>query len=388
MRGYTIGLGREASSRGDGRDRAPVQGGDEQALASEQYVRRPTNVLMLSKHFRFAYRTMRCFAQSGAKVHVLGGPGSRGLSYSRFCKSYHARINRAEESLEGLVIEINNYIDSLEIDMVISADHRLTRALIKMAPSLDAPCFPMPSLEQFDILNNKWTFTQLCEDLGIACPHSRLVADAAELFRVFESGAIPIPCVVKPLDFDGSDGVVLVTSRGDLDALKKVDYYPVIVQDYIKGEDIGASVYCDSGEIKAFIAHNLKRATYHTFQSSDIYEAISRIGQRTSASGVLNFDMRLETGGKIYWLECNPRFFFKMCLSMLAGIQFAAYGLPNGARSAANSLPSGTNVRNLKASAAELIRPWRLTKRDFAYLHYVVADPVPYLREAFKLETK
>ncbi len=57
MRGYTIGLGREASSRGDGRDRAPVQGGDEQALASEQYVRRPTNVLMLSKHFRFAYRS-------------------------------------------------------------------------------------------------------------------------------------------------------------------------------------------------------------------------------------------------------------------------------------------------------------------------------------------
>jgi len=91
--------------------------------------------------------------------------------------------------------------------------------------------------------------------------------------------------------------------------------------------------------------------------------------------------------GDVYWLECNPRFFFWTHMSLLAGIPFAEFGLPNWCVSGSSTLPTGTNVRSFKAAAVELARPWRLTRRDFGYLRFVLADPVPWVRETLGCET-
>ena len=77
---------------------------------------------MLSNHFRFAYRTMRCFAAAGANVHVQGGPGSQGLRLSRFCSSYQTRKNEPSVDPAAAAREINVCIDELDIDLVISGD--------------------------------------------------------------------------------------------------------------------------------------------------------------------------------------------------------------------------------------------------------------------------
>ena len=102
---------------------------------------------------------------------------------------------------------------------------------------------------------------------------------------------------------------------------------------------------------------------------------------------MLNFDMRVGSNGVVYWLECNPRFFFKMFMSLLAGIPFVEFGLPNWSISGPSALPSGTNVRFFRAAAIELFRPWRLTRRDLGYLCFVLADPVPWIRENLGFET-
>ena len=258
--------------------------------------------------------------------------------------------------------------------------------MIELEPLLDAPCYPAPSLKSFDLLNNKWRFTQLCEQLAIRCPRTMMAADRGELLQKIDSGERPVPFIAKPLDSDGSTGVVLVRSRDQALSDSAIDYSPILVQDYIEGEDIGASVYCDEGRIHAFVAHRLKRATYSTFQSDEIQGAIARIVAATGARGVLNFDMRLGRDNAIYWLECNPRFFYKMYLSMLAGVDFAPFGLPEPRENLRGSLPTGAGVRTFKAIFADLARPWRLTAQDWAYVRYIAADPVPNFREAIGVE--
>ena len=350
-------------------------------------VSRPYNVLMLSDQFRFAYRILRCFHAAGADVHVLGARGSRGLRFSRFCASFRERVNDYHGDLGPSIQEVNSIIAQLDVDLVVSGEHFIMRPLIAMAPALNAPSFPMLTIEQFDLLNNKWLFTQLCRSLGIRCPRSQLVANNSALSSAVKSGEVSIPFVTKPLDFDGSRGVLSILRTADLRKLDSIQYSPIIVQEFVNGADVAASVYCDHGEIKAFIVHRLKRATYFTFESDEIRADIEKIASATGAHGIMNFDIRVGPDGAMYWLECNPRFFFWAHMSLLAGIPFVEFGLPNWRVSGSSTLPTGTNVRFFKAAAVELARPWRLTKLDFRYLRFVLADPIPWVRETLGWET-
>ena len=162
---------------------------------------RPYNVLILSDQFRFAYRILRCFHAAGAKVHVLGATGSRGLRSSRFCATFRERVHGYGGDLGPLIEEVNSVIAELDVDLLVPGEHFMMRPLIAMAPALNAPCFPMLSIEKFDLLNNKWRFTRLCLSLGIRCPRSQLFDDIAALNRAVQSEEVSIPFVVKPLDF-------------------------------------------------------------------------------------------------------------------------------------------------------------------------------------------
>jgi hypothetical protein len=83
--------------------------------------------------------------------------------------------------------------------------------------------------------------------------------------------------------------------------------------------------------------------------------------------------------GQVYYLECNPRFFYKIDLSMLAGINFVELGLRERAGPELLRVPHGTTVRRPHA-VLRSPRCWaRLTRRDWAAASYAVADPVPYL---------
>ncbi len=146
------------------------------------------NVLMISDNFRFAYRVLRSFHAAGVNVHVLGASGSRGLRHSRFCASFQDRVSDYREDLGTLIDEVNELIVRRGIDLVISGDHAIMRPLIVMARSLKAPCFPMPALEQFDLLNDKWSFTQLCQSFGMRCPRSQLFHDRSGLEQAIEFG--------------------------------------------------------------------------------------------------------------------------------------------------------------------------------------------------------
>lgn len=338
-------------------------------------------VLLLAAVYHFAYRVMRCVAAAGADVYVLGNI-ERSMARSRYCRELFVSdyiINGTYD--EALVLEINWYVRELGIDLVLPGDAPTTRALIAVRDLIEVPCFPMPELDQFDLLNNKWEFTNLCKRLGISCPNTRLFPDVAALAREAEAGGLVFPSIAKPLSLNDGRAHVRLEAGDTLEQIRMIRYRPVLVQDFIEGEDIGSSVYCERGEIKAIVVHSLKDKVYHTFIDHAVHRDIACIMARFEADGVLNFDMRLAPDGEIYYLECNPRFFYKIDLAMLAGLNFVSFGLERDIRDVPTSIPSGTSVKLPQALVRSLITPWRFTRKDFAMLHYILADPVALLME-------
>ncbi len=342
-------------------------------------------VLLVASLISLPYRVMRTAQAAGADIVVLGGGASRGLRYSRYCQKFiPTERTITGERDPGLADEINRCVRAHGIDMVLPSDATATRALLAIKDLVDAPCFPGPTLRQFDYLNDKWHFYSLCLALGISAPRSQLVADAAELRAKLEAGAISLPAIAKPVNHDGGLGVIKLDAGNASSQVALIDYGPIIVQDYIAGEDIGASVYCRDGQVTSFIAHKLKRATYSTLDDPRIRPILSRIMAHTGTSGVYNFDMRLAPDGQIYFLECNPRFFFKINLSLAAGVNFVRQGL-TGIAGRREPEP-GTAVRLPKALALALLRPWTVRRQDLAMLWQLWGDPICHLRELLGID--
>jgi hypothetical protein len=358
---------------------------DDRKLARARPAR--PRVLLVSALISMPYRVMRVAREAGAEVYVLGNAMSQCLAHSRFCKKFvPTDVAITGERQDALADEINRWTRWFGIDMVLPGDVQATRTLIATRDLIEAPLFPMPTLEQFDRLNNKWSFTELCGELGILTPKSRYIADAAQLRAEIAAGLVPLPAIAKPINHDGGLGVIRLDPDNAMGQTLKIDYGPIIVQEFIAGRDIGASVYCERGEIKAFIAHELAHATYRSLDDPAIAAALSRIVARAGVDGVFNFDMRLAPDGTIYYLECNPRFFFKINLSMIAGVNFVRMGLTALGRGPAAPEP-GATVRMPKALAeAALIAPWKITARDLKMLWYLWSDPVPSLREALGID--
>lgn len=343
-------------------------------------------VLLLATTILLPYRIMRCAEAAGAKVLVLSTAGGEDLKFSNRLEG----CRRVESPMDGsfdpaLADEINWQAEQFGADMVLPGDAPSTRSLIAVRDRVAPPCFPMPNLECFDLLNNKWRFQALCDELGIDHAGGRLYADVAALTSDVRAGKVRLAAIAKPLSMDSGIGCVVLKAGSAERETLRIFYAPILVQDFIAGSDIGASTYCHNGEIAAFVAHRYHHQTYTTFDDQSIYDSIGRVSRRLGLTGVFNFDMRLTPEGRVYFLECNPRFFFKIAMSMLAGINFVAFGLP-GAVVPSPPVRCGETVVQLpKAMLAALPTPWRLRRRSWSALKFALADPVPYLREELGL---
>ena len=347
---------------------------------------KPVRALMICNLFTLPYRVMRCAHAAGAHVWALGNQGAHGLQYSRYCQKFIRAENEFDGTPRpGAAEEINRYVQELDIDLVMAGDAPSTRTLIALQHAVRARCFPMPDLSWFDTLNNKWEFTKICRRLDIRCPPTRLLPDREAALAEITAGRQRMPAIAKPLSLEGGHGVIKLDYAGFDQQIKAVTYTPVLLQDFIEGEDIGASVYCQSGRVLSFIAHKLARKTYTVFHSNEIRDAVTRIMAYAGSDGVYNFDMRRTVDGRIFFLECNPRFFYKINLSMVAGINFAQPGIARGA-ALPDLVPDGRRVRMPLAFAADLCKPWTLSFRDLAMMRYLYSDPVSMVREWLRID--
>jgi predicted ATP-grasp superfamily ATP-dependent carboligase len=342
----------------------------------------PLRVLMLATVFNMPYRVLRCARAAGAEIYVLGNPGAKPMRFSRHCRRFFLSdciINGRRD--EALALEINCLARDLGINRVIGGDAPSTRSLIANRDLIEVPCFPMPSLDTFDKLNDKWVFARLCGELGILHPATQLLPDAAALENEIAAGGVSFPFVAKPLSRSGTGGVLRFEGTNTSDQLRAINYRPILVQEFIAGVDIGSSVFARAGRIEAFLVHRFWRQVYSTFANDGVFADISRVVEHYRLDGVYNFDMILAPDGRIFFLECNPRFFFKIHLSMMAGLNFVGWGLQAPAQVASVTVVAGAKVRLPKALAFSLLTSGRCSRRDWAMAANLYLDPLPYQME-------
>jgi predicted ATP-grasp superfamily ATP-dependent carboligase len=345
---------------------------------------RRMRLLLLCSRYSLPYRVLRCAAQAGADVFAMGNGESRSLRLSRYCRGFmetsHAVNGRRNLRLAA---DINEAAARHGIDMILAAGHLATRSLVMLGDAVAARRFPLPEARHFETLNNKWSFTRHCLAQGVSCPESWLFSSTRELRRWLARDQLPLPLVAKPLDRDGGRGVCHLDGAW-ASALDQLDYAPLIVQRRIEGEDIGAAAYVRAGRIESFLAHRYAKGVYEAFPDPGIRESIDRLLRPLATNGVFNFDMRRDAAGRVHFLECNPRFFFKIGLAMRAGLNFVEAGLGTTLISAGPRAP--VTVRRPAAALLYALRAGRLSREDMAFGAHLWADPLPFLRETFRLD--
>jgi ATP-grasp domain-containing protein len=337
------------------------------------------NGLMIAFAFTLPYHVMRSAAASGTRVHVLGHGASRGLRMSCHCRAYSE--SRFGGDPEILLAEIDDLVRRHAIDIVFPSDDVSTRLLAALGDRLPVRSSPVPTLTTFDLLNDKWNFTQFCLSNGVRAPQGWLFDDAAELRHAIRSGKIALPITLKPTNRSASIGVFHIREPGELAQIDAIDYRPVLAQRHIIGETIGISVLCDRGRIVAHATQRRDTARFELFANPDLLANVSRLAALTGYSGPANFDVVLSAeDGLSYLVECNPRFWYTIHLSMIAGLNFVDLALA-GSRPETVTLDRG----ELRLSLRKILRrPWRATRFEWKFLAYNLSDPIVYLAQHVK----
>ncbi|HEV8014087.1 MAG TPA: ATP-grasp domain-containing protein [Stellaceae bacterium] len=345
------------------------------------------NLLLLGFAFVLPYHVMRCAAAAGHRVVVLGNGPALDLVGSRYCDGFvESAFDYRSQDYEILAEEITGLAISHDFDLVIPSDDVSTRALAAIKDQLPIRTTPLPDVATFDTLNDKWNFARCCEDHGVRVPATRRYENAAALRRDLTAGAIALPLTVKPTNWSGGVGVMHIRTAHELALLDAVDYRPVLAQQHIRGETVGVSVLCTGGKLTAHIVQQRTSRYFRVLDNPDLVANVARLMAALGFDGVANFDAVVDReSGLGYLVECNPRLWYSVFPTMIAGLNFVAAAIDSaaGAPIARRTLPP-IEIKLYTAGFRSLATPWRLSRTDWRMLCYHLRDPAPFLHEHFQ----
>jgi len=336
------------------------------------------NGLMIAFAFTLPYHVMRAAADAGVKVHVLGNGVSDALRTSRHCASYRWLDGPDDpENSDQVLDEIENLVRQHKIDVIFPSDDVSTRLLIALRDRLPVRSSLLPDLATFDLLNNKWNFTRYCHAEGVRVPEGWCFETLGSLRAALRSSEIALPITVKPTNRSGSVGVFHLREDADRALIDKIDYRPIVVQRHIIGESVCISTICRDGRIVAHAGQRRDERRFSLFSHPDLLRNAERLAAATRLNGPANFDAVIDGETDLaYLVECNPRYWYTIYLSMLFGLNFMRHALAEAAPEAeAETMVSDT----LELSLKETLRHYlRAKPADRALARYHLFDPIPH----------
>lgn len=347
-----------------------------------------TKALLLSASSALNLKVLYCLYPV-AEAHVLATSRDN-LAY----RSRHAArrivfpINDKSRTNDSIAY-INQYCEDEGIDIIIPGDIGTTAFLAAHGDRIIGPALFAASPEEcLDAIHDKWSFAKRLLAHGLATPRTRLIESADKLDEA-AAADIGFPMMVKPLNCESSHGVVKMTDyaalRRHVDGNSPYSEPPLIMQEFIDGHDIDISVLADHGQIVASAVQYWSPEGELVFREEpDMYELASAIVRLFDFHGVAHFDMRRDRHtGKVYVVECNPRFWYTLPAAMWVGLNFveaginAALGRPYdhlGPALGSYRLPSDV-VRGLKKPG----RLVRMTRRNWKGFFQPLLDPNPHI---------
>ena len=159
---------------------------------------------------------------------------------------------------------------------------------------------------------DKWQMFCWLKEHGYACAESYI--DREAFYGDVRAGKINYPVFVKPIRGSASIAISKVQDQETVDLLfEHAD--DLMIQEYLKGQEIGADCYIDmiSGElISVFTKKKLVMRAGETdksisFKDPELFALIERFVKEAGFRGQIDIDI-FECEGKYYISEVNPRF--------------------------------------------------------------------------------
>lgn len=329
-------------------------------------------LVLLATGFAAQYRAMRCAAALGAEVHVLGAGPARSLALSRYCKSFRSfAFNVADE---GAAARLDRVAKDLSVDRVLPADLTATQFLARVRPHLNTACYPLSDPQTIEALGSKDKFMALCRRLGVLHPEGTVLADRLALLEALQAGRIPLPAMLKPIDRAGGIGVVQIDQSNAMEMAARIDYAPILAQQFIAGIDRCITVFCRDGRIRKQVVYEHHRGHFRFLEDDALSRVVAEIASTLNLNGVINFDARIDAEGRIWMIECNPRFYFNMDVAMVAGLNFADWN----AMSAGIQSVADQEIRIPNAFARAMLHWKRASSKDLKMLRHWLKDPLMF----------
>lgn len=159
---------------------------------------------------------------------------------------------------------------------------------------------------------DKWQMYEWLQDHGYACAKSYM--DKEKFFADVEKGEITYPVFVKPVRGSASIAISKAEDKETIDLLF-AHSDGLMIQEYLKGQEIGVDCYIDmiSGRlISAFSKKKLVMRAGETdkglsFKDPELFALVERFVNESGFSGQIDIDI-FDCDGTYYISEVNPRF--------------------------------------------------------------------------------
>lgn len=292
---------------------------------------RPQFLLLVSDAY-IAQQLLICIREYGASAIIVDFSGSTALRWSRACRAYRtlgATLIGEPGKVAAALLE-DAIGDERRPVSIVAAGMDATLFVARAKPFLTRhSTFPLMDEATLRGLNDKWRFASLCEELGIPHPKTKLLSPGDYTVPDWYSGQ---SVILKPLAQSGGRGVCRIDTEDHLQKAigqAEADQTGLIVQEFISGGDGVLSILAHDGQVRALTIH-----VYESGGNSAIFlnrpELVSiaeRIAARRKLNGVFEFDLLHQKSSDRFWiLECNPRFWASVALSLFAGVNFLRLG--------------------------------------------------------------
>ncbi len=347
---------------------------------------------LLSSGPPISLKVLYCLHALGIETDVLDLAETSIAKHSR----YRRRYQKLEPGASGSSFDADatgrsllEYVRKNEIDAVIGGDIHSTGVLDATKHWLsEAVVFPSSGFSKLEQLDDKWLFQQFMVANGIPCPHSILLEKAETLES--DVSSLTFPIIAKPLHGESSHGVVCLVDvdslRRHLQSGSKYARLPLLLQEYVNGQDADISFLAFEGKIHCHVLHTRTNGCALEFVTNDaVLNVATQVAKASGFTGVANIDVRINSStNAVSVLECNPRFWYTLQASLWRGLNFVEAGLAlaRGDVTAPKSPVGGVYYLHGCLLTRVLWSPsrWRTIKPyNLKGLFQALSDPMPFI---------
>jgi len=276
----------------------------------------PKRILITGGKMTKALQLCRSFQQAGHKV-VLVETNKYWLSGHQFSQavSKFLTVPAPDKDAEGYCQSLLKIVENEKIDVFIPVSSPVASYYDAVAGTLLSPHCEVihfsPAITQ--MLDDKFTFCQKAQSLGLPAPKSFLITSPQQVLD-FDFNTDGSEYILKSIRYDS----VSRLEKKRLPCVEMVDYLhnlpispenPWIMQEFIRGQEYCTHSTVRQGKIKLHCCSPSSpfQVNYEHVEKPEIFGWVKKFVQELNLTGQISFDFIETPEGKVYPIECNPR---------------------------------------------------------------------------------